>query len=500
MDSTGRISVSVFVFALLSFFPFNAVARGGDRISSLSGPMNRSKGFLTRHLFEAKEPPLREEITQGYMSNFEMEKSIKEFGKRCANISYVYSIGESVQGFPLWVIEISDKPGKKEPEPSFKYIGNVHGDEPVGRELLMRLANWLCDSYMKDPLANLIVEKVHLHLLPSMNPDGFALRRRGNANNVDLNRDFPDQFFPINDVESMRQPETIAIMNWLKKEHFTASASLHGGALVANYPWDGSQDKRNKYYACPDDAAFQFMATVYSRSHYNMSLSKEFPGGIINGAFWYPIYGGMQDWNYIHGGCFEITLEISDIKWPKAKELDVLWEHNRMSMLTLIASLVKAGVHGRVFSGETGFPLPASVIVEGINYTVRASSIYGDYHRILAPRGSYKVIASMPGYQTKSTQIQIGDEGVNLDFILNPEESINKEAKPKKGCDCNCNCNCEGIGNTKLLQFFKRIHMELYIFAFLILLFLCFLFKRKSILKFSRHNRQYIGGKRSTVV
>lgn len=26
-----------------------------------------------------------------------------------------------------------------------------------------------------------------------MNPDGFALRWRGNANNIDLNRDFPDQ-------------------------------------------------------------------------------------------------------------------------------------------------------------------------------------------------------------------------------------------------------------------------------------------------------------------
>lgn len=34
---------------------------------------------------------------------------------------------------------------------------------------------------------------MHLHILPTMNPDGFALRRRGNANNVDLNRDFPDQ-------------------------------------------------------------------------------------------------------------------------------------------------------------------------------------------------------------------------------------------------------------------------------------------------------------------
>ena len=33
-----------------------------------------------------------------------------------------------------------------------QYIGNVHGDEPVGRELLLRLANWICDNYEIDPL------------------------------------------------------------------------------------------------------------------------------------------------------------------------------------------------------------------------------------------------------------------------------------------------------------------------------------------------------------
>lgn len=33
-----------------------------------------------------------------------------------------------------------------------QFIGNVHGDEPVGRELLLRLANWICDNYMKDSL------------------------------------------------------------------------------------------------------------------------------------------------------------------------------------------------------------------------------------------------------------------------------------------------------------------------------------------------------------
>ncbi|KAL0324885.1 UNVERIFIED_CONTAM: Carboxypeptidase SOL1 [Sesamum radiatum] len=238
-------------------------------------------------------------------------------------------------------MEISDKPGQDEAEPAFKFIGNVHGDEPVGRELLFHLANWICGNYMKDPLATLIVDNIHLHMLPSMNPDGFALRRRGNANNIDLNRDFPDQFFPMNDDLDLRQPETKAIMSWMEEIRFTASASLHGGALVANYPWDGTEDRKKNYYECPDDDTFRYLASLYSRSHYNMSLSKEFPGGITNGAFWYPIYGGMQDWNYIHHGCFELTLEISDNKWPNATELPTLWEYNRMSMLNLVANLVK---------------------------------------------------------------------------------------------------------------------------------------------------------------
>ncbi|KAJ0513748.1 putative metallocarboxypeptidase D [Helianthus annuus] len=50
-----------------------------------------------------------------------------------------------------------------------------------------------------------------------MNPDRFSLRRRGNANNVDLNRDFPDQFFQMKDDLTERQPETKAIMNRIKK-------------------------------------------------------------------------------------------------------------------------------------------------------------------------------------------------------------------------------------------------------------------------------------------
>ncbi|KAK1282455.1 hypothetical protein QJS10_CPB22g00924 [Acorus calamus] len=480
---------------LASPSPTPAAARGGERDPKIEGFMDSSHMFSSRHLFEESQSQIGDIVASGYMSNSELEDAMKDFVRRCHNISRMYSIGRSVQNVPLWVIEISDKPGQEEAEPAFKFIGNVHGDEPVGRELLISLANWLCDNYMNDDMATMIVKNVHLHILPSMNPDGFSLRKRNNANNVDLNRDFPDQFFHANDDVASRQPETKAVMRWVKEGHFTASASLHGGALVANYPWDGSTDSGRHYYACPDDKAFRYLASVYSNTHHNMSQSLEFRGGITNGALWYPIYGGMQDWNYIHGGCFELTLEISDNKWPNANELPVLWEYNKMSMLNLVGSLVKTGVHGRIVSSSTGHPLPATVMIKGINYNVSAGKIFGDYHRMLTPYETYEVTASTPGFQSKTTHISLEGGATSVDFILSPEED-ESSGRPIDDCDCR--------GVTK--REFEQVEVSgvmnwvVYLSPVILLLgLLYFLLRRKSMSKPVRQ-RESAGNKRSIVV
>ena len=48
------------------------------------------------------------------------------------------------------------------------------------RVLQLALAEWLCAHWKTDARAKRIVEGMKLYLLPTMNPDGFAAKQRGN--------------------------------------------------------------------------------------------------------------------------------------------------------------------------------------------------------------------------------------------------------------------------------------------------------------------------------
>lgn len=49
------------------------------------------------------------------------------------------------------------------------------------------------------------------------------------------------------------QPEVAAVMAWSKQHDFQLSASLHQGALVANYPFDSCDTQ-----VCPDGSFASF--------------------------------------------------------------------------------------------------------------------------------------------------------------------------------------------------------------------------------------------------
>ena len=44
-------------------------------------------------------------------------------------------------------MEISTSPGLEQAKPGIMLVGNMHGDEPVGRELIVRFARLLCIAH-----------------------------------------------------------------------------------------------------------------------------------------------------------------------------------------------------------------------------------------------------------------------------------------------------------------------------------------------------------------
>ncbi|TEA38283.1 carboxypeptidase N catalytic chain [Lagenorhynchus albirostris] len=397
--------------------------------------------FLQLLLFKLVAP-----VTFRHHRYDDLVRTLYKVHNECPHVTRVYSIGRSVKGRHLYVLEFSDYPGIHEPlEPEVKYVGNMHGNEVLGRELLLQLSEFLCEEFRnRNQRIVQLVEGTRIHILPSMNPDGYEVAAaaqdrdisgylvgRNNANGVDLNRNFPDlntyiyyneknggpnHHLPLPDNwKNQVEPETQAVIQWIRSFNFVLSANLHGGAVVANYPYDKSLEHRVRGFRrtantpTPDDTLFQKLAKVYSYAHGWMhqgwNCGDYFSDGITNGASWYSLSKGMQDFNYLHTNCFEITLELSCDKFPRQEELQREWLSNREALIQFLEQ-VHQGIKGMVRDENYNNLADAVISVSGINHDV-TSGDHGDYFRLLLP-GTYTVTATAPRFDPETVSVTVG--------------------------------------------------------------------------------------------
>ena len=111
-----------------------------------------------------------------------------------------------------------------------------------------------------------------------------------------------------------------------------------------------------------------------------------FPDGVTNGAEWYVVKGGMQDFNYLFSNCMEITVELSCCKYPMEDTLQGHWEDNKGALLAYVEA-VQAGLRGIVRDAKGEPVANANIEVAGIEKNV-TTSFRGEYWRLLAP-GKY---------------------------------------------------------------------------------------------------------------
>jgi len=153
-----------------------------------------------------------------------------------------------------------------------------------------------------------------------------------------------------------------------------------------------------------------------------------FPEGITNGAAWYPVCGGMQDFNYLASNCFELTFELGCRKFPPGKELSRLWNDNKNALINFMLQ-THIGIKGIIQNEDEEPIFNASIKVyqlinknwQYIDHDV-ISNTDGDYYRLLGD-GSYAIQVKKPGYESQTQYINVHNkehqtDAQRLDFTL----------------------------------------------------------------------------------
>uniref|UniRef100_A0A452QJB5 AE binding protein 1 n=1 Tax=Ursus americanus TaxID=9643 RepID=A0A452QJB5_URSAM len=423
------------------------------RLEVLGCPMSPVHSYYTQN-----EVVTTDNLDFRHHSYKDMRQLMKVVNEECPTITRTYSLGKSSRGLKIYAMEISDNPGDHElGEPEFRYTAGIHGNEVLGRELLLLLMQYLCREYRDgNPRVRSLFGNWAMGLwteegfdiyedFPDLNSVlwGAEERKWVPYRVPNNNLPIPERYlFPDATVST----EVRAIIAWMEKNPFVLGANLNGGERLVSYPYDMArtptqeqllaaamaaargedEDEVSEAQETPDHAIFRWLAISFASAH--LTMTEPYRGGcqaqdytsgmgIVNGAKWNPRSGTINDFSYLHTNCLELSIYLGCDKFPHESELPREWENNKEALLTFMEQ-VHRGIKG-VVTDEQGIPIAnATISVSGINHGVKTAS-GGDYWRILNP-GEYRVTAHAEGYtpSAKTCNVDYDIGATQCNFIL----------------------------------------------------------------------------------
>ena len=335
----------------------------------------------------------------------------------------IITLGTLPSGRKIMIAHLNN--GSGEGKPKFLYTSTIHGDETTGWIMMLRLIDYLLEN-PDEPEVQTVMNNIDLYIGPNTNPDGTYHAgnnnvngaTRENANGIDMNRNYADPHGGPHPDGHDYQTETQWFMDFAAEIPFVMGANYHGGAEVMNYPWD------NTYTLHADDAWWQLVSHEYADECHkvNSNYMTDYNNGITNGAQWYMIGGGRQDYMNGYAQCRELTIECSNSKLPNPNQLPNFWNYNKASLFLFMNQCIY-GIHGVVTDSITGEPLDATITISGHDdqySVVESHQPNGDFHRPIKG-GNWTVIVSKDGYCPKVIEVSVADyETVNLEVQLVP--------------------------------------------------------------------------------
>ena len=356
------------------------------------------------------------------------EDMMFQFGTDHPDKCEIITLGTLPSNRKIMVAHINN--GTSEGKPKFLYTSTIHGDETTGWILMLRLIDYLLENPTLPECQN-ILENIDLYICPNTNPDGTYHggnntvngATRANANGIDMNRNYADPHEGPHPDGYPYQQETQWFMQFAQENNFVMGANYHGGAEVMNYPWD------NTHTLHSDDAWYQLISNEYvalCRQVNQSYMSDTYSTGITNGASWYMIGGGRQDYMNGYAQCREMTIECSSTKLLSPSQLPTYWNINKNSIFAFMNQCLN-GIHGVVTDAESELPIEATITLVGHDdeYAIVSTQLpNGDYHRPVKA-GTYTVRFTANGYESYETTVTIGDnDNIELNVQLNALEGL----------------------------------------------------------------------------
>lgn len=188
-------------------------------------------------------------------------------------------------------------------------FGGFHGDEPKGVYVARHLIELLGSQRG-------LADSVRWVIVPVVNPDGLADRKRRNANRVDINRNFPTKNWThlprrsrmFGGDKPAGEPETRAVMAAIRRYKPSRIITIHS---------IGAHRFCNNY-----DGPARTFATAMRRCN----------GYPVTSTIGYPTPGSFGTWAGVEQGIPTITLELPSHHSPKR-----CWEDNVAALLAAAA-------------------------------------------------------------------------------------------------------------------------------------------------------------------
>lgn len=142
---------------------------------------NFSKTTLTLLLFFSffllpAAIPADDSLSAGYHNYQALTNALKQVAGQNPKITKLTSIGKTLKGRDLWVLQVS---GVKGPSPQEKQAllicGNLEGDHVIGSEVALGIAKYLVEQYGKDEKVTRVLDTRTFYIIPRLNPDGAEL-------------------------------------------------------------------------------------------------------------------------------------------------------------------------------------------------------------------------------------------------------------------------------------------------------------------------------------